>query len=538
MTERKVQAQKKPLTDADLQAALADYLTTVQIAAAYAPIVHTHSISAIAGLQTALDGKASSTHVHGNISNSGTIGSTANLPLITTTGGAITVGAFGSAANTFCQGNDFRLSDARTPTSHVHGNVTNAGAIGSTSGLPIITGASGVLQVGSFGATSGTFAAGDDSRLVALTNLRPAISDQPDSQFYEISDTVGFSVVAATIANTHLSISYQWQISTDNGGSWSNIGGATSSTFTTGTLSATEKNYRYRCLVTNQFGTETSTSAILSLGLLDEFPVAAAAYSLRRLSKSFSGAVVRVRRSSDSAEANFTADEVSNGTLLSWVGVGNSAFVTTWFDQEGSNNAVQTTAANQPRIVNAGVLELNDKGFPCLRFIDSSSGLLGPCLVISTFHLSTDTWIACLAVYSLNDNGGFPYIFGSSPADRGILLLHNSNTRRVRNAIVRTGGVPFSDGSTLAAGRSYVRLDIADRSTLRTFLNSTATSDTSTADRNENVNMPSSYWIGSNDSTTHLIDSSITEVVLFNSDASASQQAIRNRIVADYNITV
>ena len=35
-----------------------------------------------------------------------------------------------------------------TPSSHTHGNLTNGGAIGSTSGLPVITGTSGVLEAG------------------------------------------------------------------------------------------------------------------------------------------------------------------------------------------------------------------------------------------------------------------------------------------------------------------------------------------------------------------------------------------------------
>lgn len=69
-------------------------------------------------LQTALDGKAASTHSHGNITSDGKVGTTANKPLITTTGGAVTTGSFGTSANTFCQGNDSRLSDARTPTAH------------------------------------------------------------------------------------------------------------------------------------------------------------------------------------------------------------------------------------------------------------------------------------------------------------------------------------------------------------------------------------------------------------------------------------
>jgi hypothetical protein len=81
-------------------------------------------------LRTALDdidedmaAKATSTHVHGNITNAGAIGSTTNLPIITTTSGVLTTGSFGTAANTFCQGNDARLSDTRTPTD---GSVTTA----------------------------------------------------------------------------------------------------------------------------------------------------------------------------------------------------------------------------------------------------------------------------------------------------------------------------------------------------------------------------------------------------------------------------
>lgn len=84
------------------------------------------------------------------------------------TSGTISV-TYGTAANTACQGNDARLSDSRVPLSHTHGNITNAGAIGSTAGLPIVTTTSGVLTVGTFGSAAGSFCAGDDSR---LTNSR------------------------------------------------------------------------------------------------------------------------------------------------------------------------------------------------------------------------------------------------------------------------------------------------------------------------------------------------------------------------------
>jgi len=105
------------------------------------------------------------THTHGNISSSGTIGSTANLPLITMANGLIITGVFGSSANTFCEGNDSRLSNARTPLSHTHGNITNDGSVGSTANLPLITTTAGAITTGTFGTTANTFCQGNDSRL-------------------------------------------------------------------------------------------------------------------------------------------------------------------------------------------------------------------------------------------------------------------------------------------------------------------------------------------------------------------------------------
>ena len=90
-------------------------------------------------INTALSSKANSSHSHGNITNAGAVGSTANKPLITTTSGVVTTGSFGTSANTFCQGNDSRLSDARTPTAHnqASSTITEANAlsnIGTSSG--------------------------------------------------------------------------------------------------------------------------------------------------------------------------------------------------------------------------------------------------------------------------------------------------------------------------------------------------------------------------------------------------------------------
>jgi len=105
-------------------------------------------------------------------------------------------------------------------------------------------------------------------------------------------------------------------------------------------------------------------------GLLDFYPNAAAAYSLRRLSTVYQGSAIRVRRSSDNTEQDIGFD--SNGNLniaglLAFCGAENG-FVTKWYDQSGSgNDATQTTAANQPQIVSSGSVIL-DNGEPSFQF--------------------------------------------------------------------------------------------------------------------------------------------------------------------------
>ena len=78
------------------------------------------AIGTVAAHTTAIAGKADISHSHGNISNDGKVGTAANKPLITGTDGAVQAGSFGNQANTFCEGNDSRLSDARTPVAHTH----------------------------------------------------------------------------------------------------------------------------------------------------------------------------------------------------------------------------------------------------------------------------------------------------------------------------------------------------------------------------------------------------------------------------------
>lgn len=84
------------------------------------PAAHktTHATGGTDALSAADIGAAASSHTHGNVTNDGKIGATSGLPIKTGSAGVLEAGAFGTAAGEFCQGNDARLSDSRTPTAH------------------------------------------------------------------------------------------------------------------------------------------------------------------------------------------------------------------------------------------------------------------------------------------------------------------------------------------------------------------------------------------------------------------------------------
>jgi len=157
--------------------------------------------------------------------------------------------------------------------------------------------------------------------------------------------------------------------------------------------------------------------------LLDLYPNAAAAYSLRQLRTGVTN-VVRVRRSSDNTESDFTATQVSDGTLTTFCGAGNG-FVRTWYDQSGNGrHAVQTTTANQPQIVSSGAVVLvNSKA--AIEF-DGSNDLL----VASPELTSAPQPVTFVSVHNAKTLpllGEAPFSFASaSTRAQGIIFQQNN----------------------------------------------------------------------------------------------------------------
>jgi hypothetical protein len=148
---------------------------------------------------------------------------------------------------------------------------------------------------------------------------------------------------------------------------------------------------------------------------VDSVPGAAGAYSLRKLSASYSGNAIRVRRSSDNTEQDIgfkSTGYLDTSALTSFVGSG-SGYITKWYDQSGNGRDLfQTSAIYQPRIVNAGTVETT-QGKPTIWFDGSNDHLNKMGMSISTTGLTacsvamlssaTNTYARLLVVHKTGD---------------------------------------------------------------------------------------------------------------------------------------
>ncbi len=127
--------------------------------------------------------------------------------------------------------------------------------------------------------------------------------------------------------------------------------------------------------------------------LLDQYPGASAAYSLRKLRTAYTGSAIRVRRSSDNAttDIGFVANVLNTTALLTFCGAG-SGFITIWYDQSGnSNNLANVNLANQPNIVTTGAITYRN-GKPYIVF-NSVSGFDFTSTIITAIGQSYSFWM-------------------------------------------------------------------------------------------------------------------------------------------------
>jgi hypothetical protein len=261
--------------------------------------------------------------------------------------------------------------------------------------------------------------------------------------------------------------------------------------------------------------------------LLDTYSGAAAAYSLRKLNSSYSGSAIRVRRSSDNTESDigFTSSgDLNESALLSFVGSGNG-FVHTWYDQSGNGFHVsQTTNANQPRIVNAGVVEKVDSNASI--FYDGTNDFLR----------NTSVTMQIRAVHHVTKstkNSGVQTIVrhGNESAD-----VSTTQFFRFENAAYLSAGganLTFSASTSVTPSNKLLGTSLFDSSSLSQYINGVAgsvdnvgtTLGSNTILLNIGQHFGAEYFQGR-----------MLEIIIYPSDQSTNRTAIESNINTYYSI--
>lgn len=260
--------------------------------------------------------------------------------------------------------------------------------------------------------------------------------------------------------------------------------------------------------------------------LLDDYPGALSAYSLRALSASTTS-VARVRRGSDNAEADFTAAEAENGTLETWVGAGNDGFVVTMYDQSGNGyDATQPSAGNQPKAVDNGVI-VTSGGKPSVLYSRSRETTL--VLPVAAHSFSNETSKSAIMVFDLNATVDFarPIYFGNNGSS--VITLRTGTNQ----PIMTFGGFSNSFNFTMDLGVKTLAWAEDLGGSQRIYIND--------ADRGSNGlggNLVSDEALIGGFLSSNFWEGTISEVILYPSDQSTNRTAIQNDLASHYGITL
>jgi hypothetical protein len=251
--------------------------------------------------------------------------------------------------------------------------------------------------------------------------------------------------------------------------------------------------------------------------LLDDYPNAAAAYSLRNLSSTYTGPLIRVRKdTTGQPEMDIYGDYYGN---LDTVGLKNflnarSGWVTTWYDQSGNNrNAVQNTGASQPFIVSSGVVQrIANK--PTVVFLSASNFTVNFNGVSNAthFHVGQTSTLNSASTIFLQGDANTKWYLPVSSGSSGAIYSNVGTPTTYFNGVLNTA---------TTQGQLYTNL-------INTNVIASIT------------NANTSTWTGINfDLTGTSAYESIrfrSELIIYNSDQSSNRTGIENNINDYYNI--
>jgi SPP1 family predicted phage head-tail adaptor len=295
-------------------------------------------------------------------------------------------------------------------------------------------------------------------------------------------------------------------------------------------------------LATGTTTADLTVNAVASL-LLDLYPNAAAAYSLRKLRTAYTGSAITVRRSSDNTEQDigFVADELDTVSLLAFCGVGDG-FVTTWYDQSGNaRNVEQTTLVNQPKIVSSGSLIL-ENGKVSISYDGTNDTLIS-----SNYNFGTTSYSSFVVSRSggLNSSGRAIYTIKTiTPSENGYfhLVFRNNISNNFRSYYSSDGAsLNFLIQTPLNVFPTTQNLisNIVPTSGNITFNLNSIQQDSDLAigqTLNNTIFLIGNYYAGLIESENFFHQGTISELIIYMSNEQSNRTGVETNINTHYEI--
>jgi hypothetical protein len=257
--------------------------------------------------------------------------------------------------------------------------------------------------------------------------------------------------------------------------------------------------------------------------LLDEYPGAAAAYSLRKLRTAYTGDAIMVRRSSDGDSLNigFSGNYLDTAALKTFC-ASTDCFVRTWYDQSTNiRNVAKTTTDNQPIIISSGAL-LYEKGYPIIQFDGANDNLTATGFATILNVDSNFTVINVLRAWAIAP----VFIYTCSPNSANRVNQITANLRFSLN----TGGVLTGRQVTINTTDTY--LSFMTNAPQELYVNNVQ----GTSLGGTNAYNSATLSIGATPANTAGAAINLHEFIIYASNQSANQSGIESNINSFYNI--
>ena len=240
------------------------------------------------------------------------------------------------------------------------------------------------------------------------------------------------------------------------------------------------------------------------------------AFSVRKISSTATNCL-RVRRDSDNAEQDigFSGNDLDTSSLSTFVGA-NSAYVTKWYNQ-GTGGATydvsQTSASDQPRIVNAGTIETENS--------KTAIAPLGSADSLDVVISDAGTYVSTFAITNITNTNA--RVWTTDGASSGLRNTAGNNVTARASSDVTIVGTGTAQGQTIYS--------TFGTSSCSTYYN---------GNTGGTGNIGSNYigtllTIGGDNGTTGMTGT-LQEIIIFTTDESSNRTDIESDINTYYSI--